>query len=130
MEDAFACGYCTARAMSATHYRGPSRNAGACFLQAAVRCEFSAKEREREAVFVAAHFMDRQDVGMIEACGRLRLAEEARDCTMEIHVKPSTRLQQRYGGNGVGARAGDHTRSAPARIPSRLSYFPRCQLVS
>jgi hypothetical protein len=99
----------------------PVAQRGACFLQAAVRCEFSAKEREREAVFVVAHFMDRQDVGMIEACGRLRFAEEARDCSMEIHVKPSTRLQQQYSGNGVGARAEDHTRSAPARIPSRLS---------
>jgi hypothetical protein len=50
---------------------------GACFLQAAARREFRAKERE--AVFVVAHFMDRQDVGMIDVCGRSRFAAEARE---------------------------------------------------
>ena len=37
-------------------------------------------------VFVVAHFMDRQDVGMIEACGGLRFAAEARECFTGIRV--------------------------------------------
>jgi len=45
-------------------------------LKAAGRREFPAKERE--AGFVVAHFMNRQDVGMIDVCGRLRFAVEAR----------------------------------------------------
>ena len=57
---------------------------GADFLQTSARREFHAEERE--AVFALAHFVDRQNVRMIEARGRLGFAPETRERFLRVGV--------------------------------------------
>jgi hypothetical protein len=94
-----------------------SRNAGLASCKLPPDANFMGKERE--AVFVVAHFMDRQDVGMIEACGRLGFVAEARGA---FRGNPRDNAARVYSNDTTGmalARAEDHTH--PARSPPRGS---------
>ena len=113
MENAFAV-----RVLHGARDLGDERHAlprlvlqrGTYFLQTSARREFHAEERE--AVFALAHFVDGQNVRMIEARGRLRFAPETRERFAGVGVITQDAL---HGDDAAGmalARAIDHAHSA------------------
>ena len=113
MEDAFAM-----RVLHGPRDLGDERDAlprlvpqrGTDLLQTSARREFHAEERK--AVFALAHFVDRQNVRMIEARGGLRFAPEARQGFAGVGVIPQDPL---HGDDAAGmalARAIDHAHAA------------------
>ena len=114
MENAFAVGV-----LDGARDLGDERHAlprvvpqrGADFLQASAGREFHAEERE--AVFALAHFVDRQNVGMIEARGGLRFAAEAGERFAGVGVITQDPF---HGDDAAGmalAGAVDHAHAAP-----------------
>ena len=114
MEDSFAV-----RVLDGARDLGDERHAlprivlqrGTDFLQTSAGREFHAEERE--AVFALAHFVDGQNVRMIEARGGLRFAAEAGERFAGVGVIPQDPF---HGDDAAGMalpRAVDHAHSAP-----------------